>query len=1149
VFGLDTSSAANGSSPTQDKWDNAFNDADGDGQAYKFAFVRSSRGGTVDATFLDDSQYYDNVTRGTNAGLLMGSYHFARPDVTTHTAIDDAQHYLNHAGMYMKPGYLLPVFDLEDGNTENTTAQLTTWGVDFINTIFNAKGIYPIVYTNSSYNNDEVFEDLAFGNVSNPNLRTYQWLARPSGNLASGDPIAATNYPNPYGVWDPNFITRTNSRDPAVKPWAFWQNGSGSPNGFLIDKNAANGNIEFVKDFLVPALWTNAGSGDWGTISNWNSDNPGFVMGDTSTGPAPRLPNNASLDWVKLQNSGGGTVTISSGAQSVRKFYTQQPLNITGGSLTVGYVPGSGGQFDLPSEFKAAVTLSSGAAYSAHTTVVDGGGGMFNINGGTVTFTQIQLASHASNSGKLNLGGNATFAQTGAAGTSVIRSTGSLAQAGSIVLLTGGGTPTFTVNNGSAAVDLNVRVGVSGSGRLVKSGPGTMQLSNSTTYSGGTTINGGVLQVAADDRLGSQPALGTIILDSGTLRTGAQINSASLTNAGSGYSSFPTLAINGGGANVLPAAANVLAGINSIVVPPGSGGSGYVNQSSAPAPNTAGTFVDIVGGGGSGATAFATVVGGVVTGITITNQGSGYTSMPTIHISSTAISGIAGTGAAANVNGITLQSIALTDGGFDYNSPTISLTGGGGSGATASAASTGPNWAIFSGRPLQMGAAGGTLEQTAGTTLTYAGVISGSGALTKRGAGTLRLTGSSANTYSGLTTVGTGTLRLGKTVGINAVPTNLSIGDGSGTALAILDASEQINNGGNVNVFQQTLDLNGFNETIGSLTMSIGRVVGNGGTLTLSGSGVSTFASTAQIDCNLNLGGASRTFSIGDFLPADDCVISGTISNGGLAKSNGGTLRLTGNNSYTGATTVSGGKLVLDQSLTSSSSVSITNTNVSIILSAAGGNHVIKTGAVSIAGRLDLTDNKLITTSAVGSVTAPGTTYSGVSGLIQSGRNGGNWSGNGIVTSQSAATTGSLTSIGIATAAEAKAIDATATAVWAGQTVTGSDTLVMYTYGGDANLDGKLNVDDYGRIDSNIGLTTAGWYNGDFNYDGKVNVDDYAMLDSNIGIQGAPFPSAGGAQVNTFSAVPEPSAMMLGCAALAAGAVRRRRRAAPPRRA
>src|SRR6185503_17777449 len=133
-----------------------------------------------------------------------------------------------------------------------------------------------------------------------------------------------------------------------------------------------------------------------------------------------------------------------------------------------------------------------------------------------------------------------------------------------------------------------------------------------------------------------------------------------------------------------------------------------------------------------------------------------------------------------------------------------------------------------------------------------------------------------------------------------------------------------------------------------------------------------------------------------------------------------------------------------------------------------------------------------------------------VTPLIASGRNGGGWGGSGIVTSQTQALSGNFTSIGVATAAQVKGILPAQTATWAGQVVTGSDTLLMYTYGGDANLDGKINVDDYGRIDFNVNLGVGGWYNGDFNYDGKINVDDYGIIDFNVGIQGAPFFTAGG---------------------------------------
>ncbi len=825
LLGIDTSSAANASAPSQSAWNTVFS------EGYRFAIPRAGHG------LAADTQFSSNISRGTTAGLLVGSYHFVTPD--SDAAVTEANQYLTEAGMYMKPGYLLPVLDLESGN-DQTTAALTTWVMDFINTINSAKGINPIVYGNSSYVNDEVTAQPAWINFSTTpksSARTYEWLARPIGSsgqtLTSGNPPAASGYPNPYGVWDPNYITKTNSRDPAIKPWVFWQDTGTKTDGsgIGVDYNAVNGNIEFLKDMLVPALWTNSGSDDWSTLDangraggNWNSGNLNWVSGDASTGPAPRLPN--SLDWVKLQNSGGGTVTLSNGAQSVRKFYTQQPLNITGGSLSVGYIPGSGGQFDLPSEFNAAVSLSSGASYSAHTTQVDGGGGTFNINGGTVTFSEIQLASHASNSGKIVMDGDATFAQTGGAGTSVIRSTGSLAQAGSISL--SAGNRTFTVNDGSAGVDLNLRVAVTGAGRLVKSGAGTMQLSSTDTYNGGTTISGGVLQLAADDRFGAAPGSAqpdNIILDGGTLRSGAQINSASLTNAGSNYASFPTLTINGAGANVLAASANVLAGVRTIALT--AGGSGYVNQtpSSPPTNGNSGTFVDIVGGGGTGATAYATVSSGVVTSITIANQGSGYTSMPTIYISSTGT--VAGSGATANVSGITLQSIALNDGGFDYTTPSISLSGGSGSGATASASSIGASLTLNSNRGISLTANGGTLNQTAGTTFSISSPISstGSGMLTKSGAGTLVLSGT--NTYSGGTTVSAGTLTVSG--GNGRLGTGSVTVQGATSALSIQTGNNVIDDAATLSLFgggaagiadQGYANIGvGLNETVGSLLL------------------------------------------------------------------------------------------------------------------------------------------------------------------------------------------------------------------------------------------------------------------------------------------------------------------------------------------
>lgn len=562
VFGVDTASVANSTAPTQAMWNNAFNDADGDGVAYKFAFVRALFGNSSSA----DSQFYTNISRATTAGLLTGSYHYVTPDTTSGT--NEANNYISKAGVYMKPGYLLPVLDLESGSGQ-TAAALTQWSLDYINTLHNSVGIYPIVYVNSSYANDEVTAALAFTNtLATPKTGplTYQWLARPgSASLATGQPQPALpTYPDPYGVWDPNFTTRSASIDPAVKPWAFWQNGSGAPNGFTVDFNAANGNIEFVKDFLVPALWTSTGSGEWTTIANWNSNNPGG--GTAATGPASRLPN--SLDWVKLQK-GTSTVTLSSGAQSIRKFYTQQPVNLKGGSLNIGYLPGSGGQFNLSSEFNAAVTLSGTASYSAHTTQVDGGGGRFNINGGTVTFRNINLASHATNSGKIVIGGNVTFTPStlGGIGTAVIQSTGSLAQAGSIDL--GSAMRTFTITDGTPAVDVSILAAITGSGGLTKAGAGTLQLSGADAYTGGTTITAGSLILSgATAKLGT----GNVTLVASTGGSELQIlsgvanaiaNTATLSlsnGAGGGLSDFGAQALVANQSTV-----NLAAGINEVV--------------------------------------------------------------------------------------------------------------------------------------------------------------------------------------------------------------------------------------------------------------------------------------------------------------------------------------------------------------------------------------------------------------------------------------------------------------------------------------------------------------------------------------------------------------------------------------------------------
>jgi FtsP/CotA-like multicopper oxidase with cupredoxin domain len=99
-----------------------------------------------------------------------------------------------------------------------------------------------------------------------------------------------------------------------------------------------------------------------------------------------------------------------------------------------------------------------------------------------------------------------------------------------------------------------------------------------------------------------------------------------------------------------------------------SGGSGY-----ATAP-----IVTISGGGGTGASATATVSGGVVTAITVTNVGSGYTSNPTVAIASPGGTGATATASATIYTSLTEVGMLPANAGnwpSDYPTPD-SRTGG-----------------------------------------------------------------------------------------------------------------------------------------------------------------------------------------------------------------------------------------------------------------------------------------------------------------------------------------------------------------------------------------------------------------------------------------------------------------------------------------
>ena len=170
-----------------------------------------------------------------------------------------------------------------------------------------------------------------------------------------------------------------------------------------------------------------------------------------------------------------------------------------------------------------------------------------------------------------------------------------------------------------------------------------------------------------------------------------------------------------------------------------------------------------------------------------------------------------------------------------------------------------------------------------------------------------------------------------------------------------------------------------------------------------------------------------------------------------------------------------------------------------------GGAKIIVTKGLSVAGRLDLKDNDLVLDYIANDPSPLGTwdsgpgAYNGVLGLIASGRNGGDWTGNGLVTTESDAAA-FLTYLGAARAGDLYGIGDSDTTTFGTETVDGSSILVKYTYTADADLNGELNGDDYFAIDSSIlqSGTIFGQTVGDFDLNGEINGDDYFLLDSII---------------------------------------------------
>jgi filamentous hemagglutinin family protein len=702
-----------------------------------------------------------------------------------------------------------------------------------------------------------------------------------------------------------------------------------------------------------------------------NNGNIALTANDASAFGANRLAGTGDIVMAAgtALNAGNGNISLMIGPSAVAPFnpggITARALTTTAGTISL--------QSTTASTVSGNVSLGSGllslnnAGAMTISGVVSGTGGLTKTGAGTLTLSGNNTYTGATtiNAGTLTLGAANRIANASAVTVNVgatfnlnnfAETVGSLSGAGIVTLgsatLTTGGNNTSTTFSGV----------MSGTGGLSKAGTGTFTLSGANTYTGATTINAGTLRLSGGSAIANTSAVtlanvagatldlngtnetigslagggaigGNVTLGTGSLTTGVATNTtySGIISGTGGLTKQGTGTFTLSGVNTYSGATTINAGTLRL------GAANRIPDSSAVVVN-AGTF---------SLNNFSDTVGSIA-GAGAVNLGTGTLSAGGNN-TSTIYSGVmSGTGGLTKLGTgtLTLSGNNTYTGATTINAGTLQL-GAANRIANASAVTVAAGSTFNLGNFAEtIGSLSGAGDVTLGsaalitgnaTNTTFSGVMSGTGGLTKAGTGTFTLSG--ANTYTGTTTISAGTLR---------VAGGAAIADTSAVTLA--------------NVAGATLDLNGTNETIGSLA-------GGGGT----GGNVTLGAGT------LTTGGNNSTTTYSG-------VLSGV--GGKLVKEGTGTFTLAGNNTYSGATTINVGAISI---------------NADNRLGTAPG--------VATAGHLTLNGGTLQTTGSFALNANRGIALSGSGGTVNSNA-GTTLTYNGIIAGPA---TSSLTKIGTGT--------------------------------------------------------------------------------------------------------------------------------------
>nr|WP_242488218.1 autotransporter domain-containing protein [Pseudomonas sp. TH34] len=581
-------------------------------------------------------------------------------------------------------------------------------------------------------------------------------------------------------------------------------------------------------------------------------------------------------------------------------------------TLQLGGATGATGSLDA-SRIGTIAASPSNNGFTGFSSFQKIGGGLWTLTGTTTT----QVTPWTISGGTLSVSSDGALGATSGDLTldgGTLQNTATFTTARNVDLTANGGTLD------TAGADLTLSGVVSGQGGLTKAGDGSLILTGENTYTGGTSITAGTVQVGDGGTTGS--LLGDVATSTGT----------TLAFDHSDPYAFGGVISGAGALNQMGSGTLVLTGENT-----------YTGGTSI----TQGT-VQVGDGGTTGsllgdvATSTGTTLafdhsdpyafGGVISGAGALNQmGSGTLVLTgeNTYTGGTSITGGTVQVGDGGTTGSLLGDVATSAGttlAFDHSDPyafggVISGAGALNQMGTGTLVLTGANTytggtSITAGT-VQVGDGGttgsllGDVATSTSTTLAFdhsdpyafGGAISGAGTLNQMGSGTLVLTGE--NTYTGGTSITQGTVQVG-----NGGTTGSLLGDvatSAGTTLAF-DHSDPYAFGGAISgagalnqMGSGTLVLTGENTYTGGTSITGGTVqVGDGGTTgSLLGDVATSTGTTLAFD-------HSDPYAFGG-------VISGA---GALNQMGSGTLVLTGDSSaFTGASDVVAGTLEVDGKL------------------------------------------------------------------------------------------------------------------------------------------------------------------------------------------------------------------------------------------